>query len=447
VRLRDLGRLWAETHARYLSPERRAGGARSAQDDLYALGVILLEAALGEPFELSGPDGTLDPRVLDGLIPDRLIDALAALLAPIDRRIQTADAVVRIFSGLEGALGDGADSGAVTLRLAVAHAKELEPPTPAPQATGSIEPDTLESDDTIPLAPIIPLTPHLPRSAPTRAQPALKSLDPASIPPRSDPGPSWDEVGPPGGHKSPVGMIVMGGLVGLVVVAGAALQLGVLDGGGASADAARADAAAQAIAAALIPPVDLDAPADAAPVDAAAAPTPEDDAQRVVAALRAAAAQAHGIAEPPAAAEAPAAPARAQKQAPRQVQKEAAKAQKKLAKAAATPKQAPPRPAKAEKPSKVAKPAPTASDGAGFFAAESTPPELTLDASAGMRKRAEEKLASCHITKPVFGVVHVGGGKIRVSTDPKNACVERVLAPALKGYMASEDQPFELSPR
>jgi hypothetical protein len=56
-------------------------------------------------------------------------------------------------------------------------------------------------------------------------------------------------------------------------------------------------------------------------------------------------------------------------------------------------------------------------------------------------------LAACGLRSPLVGVVHVARGAIRVSTEPKNACVERVLTAALQGYMASEDQPFELEPR
>ena len=117
VRLTDLGRARPQVSKRLLSPERRVLRAKpSAADDLYALGMILMEAALGHPLDVD--DGYLDTRVLDGTISDRLVDALAVLLGPAESRLQSATAAVRVFTELEKHYGDGARSLRNTLMQA-----------------------------------------------------------------------------------------------------------------------------------------------------------------------------------------------------------------------------------------------------------------------------------------------------------------------------------------
>lgn len=106
VRLADLGRARPEQLFRLLSPERRAaGGVGSPEDDIYALGGLLIEAALGRPLERT--IGWIDTRALGGVLPERLIDALDALVAPSGKRLKNAAAVMRVFETLETMLGDG----------------------------------------------------------------------------------------------------------------------------------------------------------------------------------------------------------------------------------------------------------------------------------------------------------------------------------------------------
>lgn len=118
VRLADLGRARPEQLFRLLSPERRAsGGMGSPEDDIYALGGTLIEAALGRPLERTV--GWIDTRALGGVLPGRLIDALDALVAPSGKRLKNASAVMRVFETLETTLGDGA----MRLKKAVDYAR------------------------------------------------------------------------------------------------------------------------------------------------------------------------------------------------------------------------------------------------------------------------------------------------------------------------------------
>lgn len=89
---------------RMRSPERGLEGAASAVDDLWALGVLLADAALGQAAHLSS-DGTL---LFDrALFPQRFVDALAVLVAPVGARVTRSAAAARIFFELEPRLGDG----------------------------------------------------------------------------------------------------------------------------------------------------------------------------------------------------------------------------------------------------------------------------------------------------------------------------------------------------
>jgi serine/threonine protein kinase len=117
VRLVDVGRARPQGSKRLISPERKSiTGKPTAADDLWALGMILAESALGHPLE---NDGFLDVRVLAGALPDRLVDALAVLVGPADQRLRNASAAVRIFTDLEKLYGDGSKA----LRTALAHAR------------------------------------------------------------------------------------------------------------------------------------------------------------------------------------------------------------------------------------------------------------------------------------------------------------------------------------
>ncbi len=118
ARLADLGRWRPQDNLRLISPERRAvQGKPTAADDLWALGMILAELALGHPLETGG--AFLDVRVLAGALPDRLVDALAVLVGPAAARLRNATAAVRVFTELEKIYGDGARA----LRDGLAHAR------------------------------------------------------------------------------------------------------------------------------------------------------------------------------------------------------------------------------------------------------------------------------------------------------------------------------------
>lgn len=202
VRLADLGRARPEQLFRLLSPERRAsGGMGSPEDDLYALGGTLIEAALGRPLERT--IGWIDTRALGGILPERLIDALDALVAPSGKRLKNAAAVMRVFETLETTLGDGA----LRLKKAVDYARigaalgntaKLRPaPTsprvvdvarttlPPPAAVRAELNDAVE--DTLDAAPDAPTETALAPEpfAPFDDGPAeeLQATDPGSVPP------------------------------------------------------------------------------------------------------------------------------------------------------------------------------------------------------------------------------------------------------------------------
>lgn len=89
---------------RFRSPERGAGGAATVADDLWALGLLLSDAAEGHPAPLS-PEGAV---VLDrARFPQRFVDALTVLVAPAGARLTNPGAAARIFFELEPRLGDG----------------------------------------------------------------------------------------------------------------------------------------------------------------------------------------------------------------------------------------------------------------------------------------------------------------------------------------------------
>jgi|GEM_PF-951300 len=100
---------------RYLAPELLLGGSHDESTDLWSLGVTLWEALLGrralegDQAEVMQKIRDLDVMTYQGdeQVDPRLHDAIAALLAPKEQRLQKARAVSNIFARLENAFGNG----------------------------------------------------------------------------------------------------------------------------------------------------------------------------------------------------------------------------------------------------------------------------------------------------------------------------------------------------
>jgi hypothetical protein len=409
ARLRDLGRLRPQQHPRSVSPERRMGsdgheilGPPTVADDLYALGILLVEAALGHPLEVG------DVRLLDGVLPERLFDAVTVLLGPAGARLTNAGAAVRIFSELEGLYGDGQRG----LRVAVERVQlgDIIPAAGLDEDVPITEPDGAPVDAVASQAPSVasdgPFSPAasdavknataVKRAAPARravpsnarvlavASAVLMVLSTAVT------APVWlPRLTLPSFHLTTPSLDVTppAFLDGLI---GAAARTAIDPSTIASDDVAWTPASALA---------------EAVPVTDAIVPV-ADEAPRAASAVKAvvAARRAHPMNEPKAPAKAP-------------------RARSAPAKASAV----------VDATDATLEPAPTRV-------------KLAIDGvSEGTRVRVEASLRSCGVREPTVGVVDISGKVTRVTTDPSNGCVERMLKRSLHGL--KDSQPFELTPK
>ncbi|MCP4499790.1 MAG: protein kinase [Deltaproteobacteria bacterium] len=109
---------------RYLAPELLMGGGHSQATDLWSLGVTLWEALLGRRALDGEQDQVMrdirDMKVMtykDGESVDpRIHDAIAAILATEENRLQKARAVANVFARLENAFGNGQEEAAKAVK-------------------------------------------------------------------------------------------------------------------------------------------------------------------------------------------------------------------------------------------------------------------------------------------------------------------------------------------
>lgn len=151
---------------RYLAPELLDGKKHSQATDLWALGVVLFEAALGR-VAVDGDDRTILMAILqhelmkyrpgEALDP-RLHDALTALLAKEDARLQKAKAAANIMRRLEVAFGDGREAAAVAVQKCIALGYTERSGPAIGEATKNVLSDTSPRPVTIPPKdPVAPL--------------------------------------------------------------------------------------------------------------------------------------------------------------------------------------------------------------------------------------------------------------------------------------------------
>ena len=93
------------------APEVCVGGSPDAQSDLWSLGAVLLEAALGR--SLLADDIDVDGRMLVTMargrpLHGRLLDVLRVLLVPATERLTNARAAAHVCRSVAHTLGDGA---------------------------------------------------------------------------------------------------------------------------------------------------------------------------------------------------------------------------------------------------------------------------------------------------------------------------------------------------
>lgn len=147
ARLADVGVARPTSRKRYVSPERRRAWARpSSVDDLWALGVLLADSIFGEARIVADKLDLLP--IARAAVPERLVDALAVLVAPESGRIRNAGAAVRIFTEVAlrlAAVGEG--DGTAALRAAMRSARELSrPPDPLPRVARAENDDVTQDD-------------------------------------------------------------------------------------------------------------------------------------------------------------------------------------------------------------------------------------------------------------------------------------------------------------
>jgi serine/threonine-protein kinase len=147
---------------RYLAPEILGGADHSPATDLFALGMTLWESALGRYAipgdEMNGVraavDGSLYQRLADSRIDGALIEAVAALIAPVEQRLRNARAAGAVFSRLVSRYASmGAEPGthalarAVSLALSSTSAVGLSPSAGLESATAAPAPEPTDVTD------------------------------------------------------------------------------------------------------------------------------------------------------------------------------------------------------------------------------------------------------------------------------------------------------------
>jgi hypothetical protein len=112
-----------------------SGSQGTASDDLFALGAVLAEAALGHA--LGAAAGI---RTLGSGLPDRLVDAIEVLTGPPEMRVTNAGAAERVFSEIEKLYGDGAALLAIAVERAhhVRALRDTSPPRTMEMESGAV---------------------------------------------------------------------------------------------------------------------------------------------------------------------------------------------------------------------------------------------------------------------------------------------------------------------
>ncbi len=166
VLLADLGRVRAKPSKHHTSPERVAGDLpRSADDDIYAVGACLFDAAQGAVGALGAG---ADPRTLRTVLPAAFADIVIAMLAPAAQRIGTFSDVGERLA----AAGVDATTGRSAIARAVARAVQQREAAVRAAQQPITRPVTIDTDPvTVPVGdPVEPpsASPLPPTPSPTR---------------------------------------------------------------------------------------------------------------------------------------------------------------------------------------------------------------------------------------------------------------------------------------